>query len=64
MRARPKASSLSCCHSTHHTLDFDACSAVAEMHDRMIAADARRINAALLTRDAQITSSGVVATVW
>jgi PIN domain nuclease of toxin-antitoxin system len=47
-----------------HTLDFDACSAVTEMHDRMIAADARRINAALLTRDAQITSSGVVATVW
>ena len=25
-----------------HTLDFDACSAVTEMHDRMIAADARR----------------------
>jgi PIN domain nuclease of toxin-antitoxin system len=47
-----------------HTLDFDACSAVTEMHDRMIAADARRINATLLTRDAQIASSGVVATVW
>jgi PIN domain nuclease of toxin-antitoxin system len=47
-----------------HTLDFDACSAVTEMHDRMIAADALRINATLLTRDAQITSSGVVATVW
>jgi PIN domain nuclease of toxin-antitoxin system len=47
-----------------HTLDFDACSAVTEMHDRMIAADARRINATLLTRNAQITSRGVVATVW
>jgi len=46
-----------------HTLDFDACSAVTEMHDRMIAADARRTKATLLTRDAQITSSGVVATV-
>jgi len=34
------------------------------MHDRMITADARRINATLLTRDAQIASSGVVATVW
>jgi len=29
------------------------------MHDRMIAADARRTNATLLTRDAQIASSGV-----
>jgi PIN domain nuclease of toxin-antitoxin system len=47
-----------------HTLDFDACSAVTEMHDRIIAADARRTNATLLTRDAKITSSGVVATVW
>ena len=47
-----------------HTLDFDACSAVPEMHDRMIAADARRTKATLLTRDAQITSSGVVATAW
>ena len=46
-----------------HTLDFDACSAVTEMHNRMIAADARRTNATLLTRDAQMTSSGVVATV-
>jgi len=34
------------------------------MHDRMIAADARRIKATLLTRDAQIASSGVVATAW
>jgi hypothetical protein len=34
------------------------------MHDRVIAADARRINATLLTRNAKITSSGVVATAW
>jgi len=34
------------------------------MHDRMIAADARRTKAALLTRDAPIASSGVIATVW
>jgi hypothetical protein len=34
------------------------------MHDRMIAADARRTNATQLTRDAQMASSGVVATVW
>jgi predicted nucleic acid-binding protein len=47
-----------------HTLDFDACSAVTEMHDRMIVADARRTEATLLTRDVQITNSGVVATVW
>jgi len=47
-----------------HTLDFDACSAVTEMHDRAIAADARRPKTTLLTRDAQIASSGVVSTVW
>lgn len=43
-------------------LEFDADSAVGEMHDRTIAGVARRINATLLTRDAQITSSGVVVT--
>ena len=46
-----------------YMLDFDACSAVTEMHDRMIATDAGPINTTL-TRDAQIASSGVVATVW
>ena len=45
-------------------LDFDADSAAGGMHDRIIAGVARRINATLLTRDAQITSSGVVATAW
>jgi PIN domain nuclease of toxin-antitoxin system len=47
-----------------HTLDFDACGAVTEMHDRMIVADARRTGVPLLTRDSQITSSGVVSTIW
>jgi PIN domain nuclease of toxin-antitoxin system len=46
------------------SLDFDIDSAVGEMHDRIIAGVARRMNATLLTRDAQITSSGVVATAW
>lgn len=45
-------------------LNFDADSAVGEMHDRIIAGLARRINATLLTRDVQITSSGVIATAW
>jgi predicted nucleic acid-binding protein len=46
------------------TLEFDADSAVGEMHDRIIAGVARRINATLLTRDTQITNSEVVATAW
>lgn len=47
-----------------HALDFDACSAVKEMHDRMIVVDALRTRAILLTRDIQITDSGVVETTW
>lgn len=47
-----------------NTLDFDACSGIPEMHDRIIAADARRLNAKLITRDVQIASSGVVVAVW
>jgi len=34
-----------------HVLDFDACSAVTEMHDRIITGVARRMHAKLLTRD-------------
>jgi PIN domain nuclease of toxin-antitoxin system len=45
-------------------LDFDADSTVTEMHDRIIVGVARRMNATLLTRDVQITNSGVIATVW
>jgi len=46
------------------SLDFDADSEVGEMHDRIVAGVARRMNTALLTRDVQIANSGVVATVW
>ena len=45
-------------------LDFDLCNSIMEMHDRMIVADARRLNAPLITRDREITSSGLVQTVW
>jgi hypothetical protein len=45
-------------------LDFDTCKSVIEMHDRMIVADARRLNATLITRDHEITASGLVQTIW
>ena len=45
-------------------LDFDRDSAVKEMHDRMIVGVARRLNAPLLTKDANITASGLVSIVW
>jgi PIN domain nuclease of toxin-antitoxin system len=46
------------------TADFEADQAVPEMHDRIIAGVARRLNAPLLTRDPQIVGSGRVVTVW
>lgn len=45
-------------------MDFDTCKSVTEMHDRMILADARRLNATLITRDHEITASGLVQTIW
>lgn len=45
-------------------LDFDKDSAVTEMHDRMIVGVARRLNAPLLTKDQNITASGLVKIVW
>jgi PIN domain nuclease of toxin-antitoxin system len=45
-------------------LDFDADSAVPEMHDRIITGVARRLNAPLLTSDPQIVSAGIVKTTW
>ena len=45
-------------------LDFDQDSAVKEMHDRMIVGVARRLNAPLLTKDANITASGLVKIIW
>ncbi len=46
------------------TLEFDRDKAVSDIHDRIIVGLARRVNATLLTRDAQIVGSRVVATVW
>ena len=45
-------------------LDFDSCKAIKEIHDRMIVADARRLNVPLITRDVEITTSGLVQTIW
>ena len=45
-------------------LEFHANSAVPEMHDRMIAGVARRLNIPCLTCDKQIVSSGLVKVVW
>ncbi len=45
-------------------LDFDLDQAIPEMHDRMIAGSARRLNVPCLTRDNSITNSGIVAIVW
>jgi PIN domain nuclease of toxin-antitoxin system len=46
------------------TLDFDTDKAISDIHDRIIVGVARRLNATLLTRDAQMVASGVVDTVW
>ena len=46
------------------TLRFERDKAVSDIHDRIIVGVARRVTATLLTRDAQIASTGVVATVW
>ena len=45
-------------------IDFDSDSAVPEMHDRIIAGLARRMQATLLTNDLEIVNSGVVSTEW
>jgi PIN domain nuclease of toxin-antitoxin system len=45
-------------------LDFDRDSGVPEMHDRMIAGLARRLDVPLIASDVQIVKSGVVRTVW
>jgi PIN domain nuclease of toxin-antitoxin system len=43
---------------------FKRDAAVVEMHDRIIAGLARRLNAPLLTSDGQIAASGLVRIVW
>jgi hypothetical protein len=45
-------------------LDFDTDKAVPEMHDRIITGVARRKQAACLTIDTKIVSSGLVKVVW
>jgi PIN domain nuclease of toxin-antitoxin system len=45
-------------------LDFDADSAVKEMHDRIIVGVARRLNAACITKDDNITKCGLVKIIW
>ena len=45
-------------------LDFDSDSAVKEMHDRIIVGVARRLSVPLLTKDQNITASGLVKIVW
>lgn len=44
--------------------DFDLDKMIPEMHDRMIAGAARRLNIPCLTRDNPITNSGIVTIVW
>lgn len=45
-------------------LDFDDLITIPEMHDRLIAGVARRLNAPLLTNDLQIEKSNLVRIVW
>ena len=46
------------------TLEFDVDKTIAEMHDRIIVGAARRLGAPLISKDQQITSSGLVPVVW
>jgi predicted nucleic acid-binding protein len=48
--------------AANDVLDFEKDSAVTEIHDRIIVGVARRLGAALLTRDNDIVNSNVVAT--
>jgi deoxycytidylate deaminase len=45
-------------------LAFEANAAVPEMHDRMIAGVAKRLQIPCLTCDKQIVNSGLVQVVW
>lgn len=47
-----------------HILDFEKDISVPEMHDRIIAGLARRLDAPLITTDNQINDSGWVRIVW
>jgi len=45
-------------------LDFTKNAAIPEIHDRIIAGLARRLNAPLITIDPQIISAGTVRVIW
>jgi PIN domain nuclease of toxin-antitoxin system len=45
-------------------LGIEALSALPDIHDRLIVAEARAQNAALITRDAAVTAARLVITVW
>ena len=47
-----------------HVLTFSQDEAVSEMHDRIIAGVARRLEAPLVTSDSRIMSAGVARVVW
>ena len=47
-----------------HVIDFDRDSAIPEMHDRIIAGLAYRLNAPLLTSDPLIIAAGIVRIEW
>jgi PIN domain nuclease of toxin-antitoxin system len=46
------------------TLDFETDKTIPEMHDRIIVGVARRLSAACISRDQQISASGLVPTIW
>ncbi|MDX2076223.1 MAG: PIN domain-containing protein [bacterium] len=47
-----------------HILDFDRDNRVPEMHDRIIAGVARRLDAPLVSSDPLIRSAGIVRIIW
>lgn len=50
--------------SLARTLDLRTLTAIPEMHDRMIVAEALARQASLITRDRTITTSSLVPVVW
>ena len=50
--------------SSARVLELTGLSAIPEMHDRMIVAEALALGASLVTRDQIITASGLVPVVW
>ncbi|MBI2976273.1 MAG: type II toxin-antitoxin system VapC family toxin [Chloroflexi bacterium] len=50
--------------TTERVAELNTATAVPEMHDRMIAVEAKASGATLITYDQAITASGFVPTVW